>query len=482
MLEYYRARYRVRLGLLPTRRILNRPNLFNRDHAIAEKNKVEAWLTANGVDFVNLDFLNEEGLLFRGLDADAVVDRFRAMHVDALFAPHCNFGTEDAVAEVGRKLGVPFLLWGPRDEAPRPGVNRERDSQCGLFATSRVLKTFGVPFSYITNSRVTDPVFDRGFKSFMAAAAVVKKLRSMRIGQVGVRPGAFWSVKANEAELLERFGVEVIPVSEQDVRGWMDRLMSERAAEVAAEAASIRGKLNTVSIGAEALQRVAALKLAVHEWAKTEQLDAAAVSCGGGMRQLTGIMPCFALAELTDDGFPAICETDLHGGVTAVLVQAAAGASSPVFLADMTVRHPENENAELLWHCGVFPHSLKKEGTRSAITDHYGSGLPGAGQWEIRGGQLTIARFDGTTGDYRLLATSGRVVDGPVTNGTYAWVEFKDWPEMEHRLINGPYIHHCVGIHADVMPAFFQAARYLPGITLDLVDPTALEIERQLRG
>jgi hypothetical protein len=53
---------------------------------------------------------------------------------------------------------------------------------------------------------------------------------------------------------------------------------------------------------------------------------------------------------------------------------------------------------------------------------------------------------------------------------------------MEHRLVFGPYIHHCVGIHADVMPAFFQAARYLPGITVDLVDPTALEIERQLRG
>ena len=31
MLEYYRDRCRIRLGLLPTRRSLNRPNLFNRD-------------------------------------------------------------------------------------------------------------------------------------------------------------------------------------------------------------------------------------------------------------------------------------------------------------------------------------------------------------------------------------------------------------------------------------------------------------------
>jgi hypothetical protein len=148
----------------------------------------------------------------------------------------------------------------------------------------------------------------------------------------------------------------------------------------------------------------------------------------------------------------------------------------------MTVRHPENDNAELLWHCGVFPHSLKKKGTLSAITDHYGSGLPGAGKWEIKGGDLTVTRFDGTSGDYRLLATKGRVVEGPATNGTYAWVEFKDWPELEHRLIFGPYIHHCVGIYADVTPAFFEASRYMPGVSLDLVDPTPNEIEKLLRG
>ncbi|MGD0725984.1 MAG: fucose isomerase [Spirochaetia bacterium] len=482
MLEYYRDRYKVRLGFLPTRRNLNRPNLFNRDYAIAEKNKVEEYLKANGIDYVNLDFLNEEGLLFRGSDAEKVVERFQALKVNALFAPHCNFGTEDAVAKVAQKLSVPLLLWGPRDDAPEAGLNRTRDSQCGLFATSRVLKTFGVPFSYITNSRVVDQVFKRGLSNFLAAAAIVGKFRAMRIGQIGIRPASFWSVKANEAELFERFGIEVVPIAEQDVRQMMDAMLSERPDEVASEAASIRSKIDSIKIGDDSLNRIAAMKLAVREWAKAESLDAAAVSCGGAMRKLTGIMPCFVLSELTDDGFPAICETDLHGCVTAVLTQAAAGAASPVFLADMTVRHPENDNAELLWHCGVFPHSLKKEGTPSAITDHYGSGIPGAAKWEIKRGGLTITRFDGTMGDYRLLATKGRVVDGPETNGTYAWVEFKDWPELEHRLIFGPYIHHCVGIYADVTPVFFEASRYMPGVSLDLVDPTPHEIERLLRG
>jgi len=43
---------------------------------------------------------------------------------------------------------------------------RLRDTQCGLFATSNVLMKYGVPFSYIVNSRLDDPVFERGVKTF----------------------------------------------------------------------------------------------------------------------------------------------------------------------------------------------------------------------------------------------------------------------------------------------------------------------------
>ena len=334
--------------------------------------------------------------------------------MNALFAPHCNFGTEDAVAKVAKKLGVPLLLWGPRDEAPEPGVNRTRDSQCGLFATSRVLKAFGVPFSYITNSRLTDPVFERGFGNFLAAASVVKKFRSLRIGQIGVRPASFWTVKANEGELLERFGIEVVPITVQDLRQMMDAELSQRRGEVDAEAAAIRAKLDAVEIGEESLVRVAAMKLAVRSWAEAEGLDTVAVFCGGGIRQLTGIMPCFVLSELTDDGFPAICETDLHGSVSAVMTQAAAGGAEPRLSGRYDDSAPRERQRGTPLALRRFSFVAEEEGVhRRLITDHYGSGLPGAAKWQLKDGNLTIVRFDGTTGDYRLLVTRGRVVDGP---------------------------------------------------------------------
>ena len=73
--------------------------------------------------------------------------------IDALFVPHCNFGTEGAVGMIARELGVPVLLWGPRDEAPLADGSRLRDSLCGMFASSKVLGKLHVPFTYVENCR-----------------------------------------------------------------------------------------------------------------------------------------------------------------------------------------------------------------------------------------------------------------------------------------------------------------------------------------
>lgn len=71
------------------------------------------------IDIVDLEGLNEEGLLYDDhINADLIAKRFKEEEVDAVFFPHCNFGTEDTVARVAKALGKPTLLWGPRDEAP----------------------------------------------------------------------------------------------------------------------------------------------------------------------------------------------------------------------------------------------------------------------------------------------------------------------------------------------------------------------------
>ena len=163
------------------------------------------------IEYCDIDDVVPDGLLRDQKHVEPVVDHFKAEKIDALFMPHCNFGTEGAVGMIGKKLGVPVLLWGPRDETPLWDGSRHRDSLCGLFASSKVLNKLKVPFTYVENCRVDDSQFKEGLMRFLQASSAVKAMRNMRIGQIGVRVDFFWTTIDNESELLERFGIEVLP-------------------------------------------------------------------------------------------------------------------------------------------------------------------------------------------------------------------------------------------------------------------------------
>jgi len=473
------SKHRVKLGYAPTRR-----NIFSKEEAGKFKTLIEEKIKTFGADIINLDWLNNEGLLYNSLDADVVAKRFTVEGVDALFSPHCNFGTEDAVARLAKKLNVPFLLWGPRDDAPLPDGCRSRDSQCGLFATSKVLQRYGVPFTYITNTTLEDEIFERGFKNFVAAASVVKTFRNLRIGQISTRPEEFLSVMCNEGELLERFGIEIVPIALNEIVKAVSRIEKEDKENIHETVEEIKKKVEYIGFEEEELARMAAFKLAIKYWANNNNLSAVAVQCWYAMQEALGIFPCFIDGELSDEGLPIVCETDIHGAITAAMVQAAGMGRTPTFFTDITIRHPVDNNTELLWHCGPFPYSLRKEGGKSSVSRHYlnPNPCPGVSEWEIKGGDISISRFDGMNGEYSLLMGHGYGAEGYMNRGTYVWVKFNDWPLWEEKLIYGPYNHHCVGIHSKIAPALYEACRYIPGLKPDPVEPTEAEIRKYLRA
>jgi len=460
---------KLKIGFLPTRRNVHGPKFCNLEVAQKSKNEIEGFLKSKKIDFVNLDFLNEEGLIYSVLDAPSVAKKFIAEDVDAIFAPHVNFGTEDAVAKVGKLVGKPFLLWGPRDKTPdSDDGGRYTDTQCGLFATGKVLKQYDVPFTYIINSDLTDDVFLRGFDSFMAVSAVVKSFKSLRIGQIGTRPQEFLSVKFNELELLERFGIEVVPITMIDLKSKFEDTLKNKSSKIDSEI-EMWHSCCQVKINKDEQRRTAALKIAIRDWAEEEQLAAAVGSCWQPMTAVAGVHPCFTFADLTGEGFPVICEVDVHGAVSSIMAQAASLWTRPTFLADLTMRHPTNDNAELLWHCGVFPRHLAKD-SKPALGETFDGPLASGGVYELKGGDITIARFDVSKGNYSLLMGHGKGIEGPATHGTYMWAEFKDWAKWERKFVEGPYIHHCTGIHGKYAPILFEACKYIDGLTPDPVD------------
>ena len=158
--------FSIKLGFVPTRRLA-----FDKKEAQKHKNLIRDKLLSWKIDLVDIDWLNEDGMLYDLKDVEKVYKYFIEKDVDALFLPHCNFGTESAAAKLGKLMNKPLLLWGPRDDAPLGSSIRSRDTQCGLFATSKILRRFGVPFTYITNSGIEESVFEKGFINFRRGIA-----------------------------------------------------------------------------------------------------------------------------------------------------------------------------------------------------------------------------------------------------------------------------------------------------------------------
>ena len=70
-------------------------------------------------------------------------------------------------------------------------------------------------------------------------------------------------------------------------------------------------------------------------------------------------------------GYLSSCESDMHAIMTQLLLRSLTFGKKVPFLGEFTVRHPENKNVELLWHCGPFPISQKAESGVDSVARGY---------------------------------------------------------------------------------------------------------------
>lgn len=459
-----RNRKQPLLGLCPIGKFV-----FSHEDALRFKGLIRQRFDGWGIRHVDLEGVLPDGIVRDQKHVEPVVRHFQQQRIDALFIPHCNFGTEGAAAMIAKKCGVPTLLWGPRDDAPLADGTRLRDSLCGMLATSGVLHTLGVPFTYIENCRIDDEPFQRGVDRFVRAARVIKTLRTMRIGQIGQRIDFFWSTITNEADLLERFGIEVLPIDLVDlIQQVRDRTAANRPA-YQQELAGFRQWVcfNHFQREDDILANFA-LRDIMLETAAEQELDGFCIQTFSSIPHEFSAYLSFGCCLVDDGGYPVAPESDLYGAISSVLLEAANNGDEPSFLPDLTIRHPRNDNAVLLWHVDAplslrTPNSLVKVDLPWILKD-----LPtGLVHFKLKDGPLTLCRFAGSGNGYRLGCGEGHTVSGPYTQEFHAWMEVDDWPTWERQLIEGPYIHHCSCSYGHCDDVLEEACRYIPGLQFE---------------
>jgi len=448
--------------------------VFSHEDALRYKQLVQRKLQDWGVRFVDLDGVIEDGLVKDQKQVGAAVQHFKEADADCLFVPHCNFGTEGAVGMIAHKLALPVLLWGPRDDAPQPDGTRLRDTLCGLFASSKVLCKLGVPFTYVDNCRVDDPLLQAGVDLFLravSAAAVFRK--GARIGHIGQRIDFFWTTIVNESELLERFNVEILPLDMLAfVRAAKDRAARgqsgyQKEAQALRRDCIVEGFEND-----QPLINVLAVRDQMLALGEEHGLDAFAIQDFMSLVNETGAW-CMYADSAVADRYAVGYESDIHGAISSLLLCRASLGARPAFLADLTVRHPDNDNAVLLWHCGS-PLSMRHPDDKVRLGTHWilPGPLSGMPHFRLKDGPITLARFDGDRGDYRLAIGQGQSVEGPPTLNNYVWMEVDHWPHWERTLMQGPFMHHIGMAYAHVADALVEACKYMPQVAPVRLDRT----------
>ena len=450
---------KIVLGVLPTKR-------HPRDLAtgIEQKErlmKVIRNIDSDIVEIVDLDDVLEGGIIASIDQADAAINKFINARVDALFIAHTDFGNEQSVSAVAARLNVPTLVWGADDEAPKTNTHRARDTQCGMFACTKVLSRMGVMFSYIWNVSPETDDFKKGYDTFIRTVNIVKSVRGLRIAQFGTRPDAFMSVTSNEGELATRYGIVCVPISHVAISAETDKIIAENSPELQEYLADMTSRMSFGDMEDEYILRHAAVTLAIESLMKQNGCTVGAMECWvtGNTLGLGQSRICMNLGELADRGYPISCETDINGAVSLAMLRAVGLGRESEFFADLTIRDTQNQNSELLWHCGPFPYSLKDPDSPASVER-------GREQFKLKTGDITVCRFDELDGKHYLFCGEGKGIDGPFTTGTYIYFQVSNWKRWEEKLMFGPYIHHVGGVYGNYKAAMREAARYL-GLIFD---------------
>ncbi len=296
-------------------------------------------------------------------------------------------------------------------DIPTIAFSGERTPMMGLYALPAEVRE--------RYPNVTFALDHREIDEQVRLLGVRKKLRNTKVVLLGrhERQTSPWQHIPDPDIVRRNLGVEFIPVSSsQFLKGVSDVEDSK------AEALAQQWMANAEAVAEPSpmeVKEAAKTYLALDNLLKTMHAQAVSVNCLELMYQYHRDPPCFVLAMLRDDGFPAGCEADASATLTMVILEYVA--DRPAYMGNVVRADPEN-NLVMISH-GCSPSRIagrnlpskpyKLVHSHSCIpftrTLDGGAGVTSYVDYLDKGQEVTIARI-GVNLD-RMLAVRGEIVD-----------------------------------------------------------------------
>ena len=400
-------------------------------------------------------------------ELDASLDTALANSADApdvVVVLQATFSDSSLVGRVADRLGVPIVVWSFPEA--RTGGRLRLNSLCGANLAAYLLRRRAhlVEFVHVDPSSdaaatIVSRAIERVAEAVPAGAddgatprratvgseagqSIAARLNRRRIGVVGDPPNGFEPCAGDVDEMREVTGIEVDRVP-------LPALFDEAdAAPASIRIATIERVRSAMDLDAETagagLDESVALHAGLSALAERHGWSALATRCWPECMTEYGGAVCTPMAMLTEDGVPGVCEADLYGAATALILREIAG--SDPFVADL-VDSDEQDGTSVVWHCGVAPVTLADPDVRPVAITHPNRHRALANQFALRPGRVTVARLSQAGGALSMVIGGGEILRRPRPfQGTCAVLRWDQPVSAVMGTVFGRGLEHHVGI------------------------------------
>lgn len=400
-------------------------------------------------------------------ELDASLDATLATSADApdvAVVLQATFSDSTLVGRVADRLDAPIVVWSFPEA--RTGGRLRLNSLCGANLAAYLLRRRARRVEFVHADPATDGAADlltRAIEHVIESApnaadgraltrrtavdsalgrSIAGRLQRSRIGVVGDPPNGFEPCAGDVDEMRAATGIEVDRVP-------LPTLFEEAdAAPAAVRVATIERVREAMDLDDETagagLDESVALHAGLRALADRHGWSALATRCWPECMTEYGGAVCTPMAMLTEDGVPGVCEADLYGAATALILREIAG--SDPFVADL-VDSDERDGTSVVWHCGVAPITLADPNVRPVAITHPNRHRALANQFALRPGRVTIARLSQSGGDLSMVIGGGEILERPRPfQGTCAVLRWDQPVAAVMATVFGRGLEHHVGI------------------------------------
>ena len=397
------------------------------------------------------------GILKNEKDAKQIIRFFKENNIKGLLVGTMTFGEELPTISVAEEFkDVPIFLFGTKEGPFTDEGSRRSDSFCGTISVAHGLLKRNIRFIYGDIYFPEEENFIEDLRDFIRTLNIYNGFYRTRVGLIGPRPATFETCSINEDDLIEKFGIRVVPYSLLDLYKDMNDI-DDKDSRVISIVEEIKSKADCSKVEELTITKSAKLEIALLNIAKRENLSSMGLQCWTAMQNIIGISSCLTMGRVMESGIPVSCEVDIHGALTMLIQYKASLEKTCPHFIDWTIQHQEDKNVFLSFHCGNAPLSLCHPKSKPVIREHFvlnsscgDENSGGCCEFQLKEGKVTISRLVELKNQFKMLISAGEVVHDPRDlRGAWSWVRVKDLKKLYRTIIEQGFIHHASLIHGE---------------------------------